>query len=129
MSIKRFFAKLFGGNPQPTLNELVDRFSVLSSAAYKASKRVANQLNKLGHRGVALLPQVVQAIEFAQASLPISGSGKERLELVRKILNGIYLASEIPNMRFADDWKEWLPIIESNVAELKQSGVLTSIQG
>ena len=126
MNIKSVWKKLFGAKT-PELGELIHKASATTEAVYAANRRSSTYLQKLGQRGLAMLPEVIKAIEFAQQFLPNSGSGPTRLELVKKVLQGIYQVANIQNLKFADDWAFWLPLINNQVAELKDRALLTSI--
>ncbi len=126
MSIKSVWKNWFGPK-KPELGALIHQFSATTEAVYAANKRSIVLLQKLGQRGVALMPQVIKAIEFAQQFLPHTGSGPDRLELVKKILQGIYQVANIQNLKFGEDWGIWLPVINNQVAELKDRSLLTSI--
>lgn len=126
MSIKSVWKKFFGAKA-PELGELIQKATANTEAVYAANRRSTTYLQKLGQRGVAMLPEVIKAIEFAQQFLPNSGSGADRLELVKKVLQGIYRVANIQHLKFADDWGFWVPVIDNTVKELKDRSLLTSI--
>lgn len=126
--IRRFWAALTGKTPNPEaeLQALVTDLGQKSEAIQAAIKHSGVVLAKLGARGVALLPQVIDLLSIAQALYPVTGSGALRLGLVKRVLEGLYAVLGTQGHKFSADWPLWLPVINVLVAELKNRGRLVS---
>ena len=72
---------------------------------------------------VALLPMLIEAIKAAEAAIPGSGKGEQKLALVRGMLQAAYEAATDVDNTFEEVWPVLSKTISTVVTSLKAAGL------
>lgn len=72
---------------------------------------------------VALLPMLIEAIKAAEAAIPGSGKGEQKLALVRGMLQAAYEAATDVDNTFEEVWPAINKTINTVVTSLKAAGL------
>lgn len=71
---------------------------------------------------ISLLPLLSQLVQAVEATLPASGQGAAKLEMVRKMLESAYGTMGTATVAFDQVWVAVMPIISSLVSLFKTNG-------
>ena len=72
---------------------------------------------------VTLLPQLIDIIKAVESAVPTTGSGAEKLALVRGIIENVFNAATDITEEFADIWPVLVGIINNIVSVFNAIGI------
>lgn len=72
---------------------------------------------------LGLLPTILEAVKAVEAALPISGKGKEKLELVKTSVQAVFDASNQTVTTFQETWPQLEKVVSAVVTLFNSVGL------